>query len=172
MSEPTTKLDPRFSDADGVATPWEESRATLEDAELFWISTVRQDGRPHVTPLVAVWMDDALFFSTGDGEQKAVNLRSNSNVVLTTGRNSWNKGLDVMLEGDARLVRDVDTLKRVAEVWTTKWDGRWTYHVGDGCFFHELGDESTQERINVYMVAPIKVFAFSKGSFAHTRYTF
>jgi general stress protein 26 len=172
MSEPTTRMDPRFSDSDGEATSWEDSRNVLEGAELFWISTVRDDGRPHVTPLVAVWMDDALFFSTGEAEQKAVNLRSNSHVVLTTGRNSWNMGLDVMLEGDARLVRDVETLKRVAEVWTTKWDGRWTYHVGDGCFFHEEGDQSTQERVNVYLVVPTNVFAFSKGKFTHTRYTF
>lgn len=165
-------MDPRFSDADGEPTSWEDSRQVLEDAELFWISTVREDGRPHVTPLVAVWMDDALFFSTGEAEQKVVNLRSNSNVVLTTGRNSWNKGLDVVLEGDARLVHDVDTLTRVAAVWTTKWDGRWTYHVGDGCFFHQEGDESTQERVNVYSVAPTKVLAFSKGAFTHTRHVF
>jgi len=42
----------------------------LEDAELFWITTVRVDGRPHVTPLVAVWLDDAIHFATGAGEQQ------------------------------------------------------------------------------------------------------
>jgi len=29
----------------------------ISQGELFWISTVRADGRPHVTPLVAVWLD-------------------------------------------------------------------------------------------------------------------
>jgi hypothetical protein len=42
----------------------------LETAQLFWIVTVRGDGRPHLTPLVAVWMDGALHFSTGEEEQK------------------------------------------------------------------------------------------------------
>ena len=54
MEQPVTELDTRFSDQDAVATDWKETRRALEDAELFWISTVRADGRPHVTPLVAV----------------------------------------------------------------------------------------------------------------------
>ena len=76
MRYPDTKLDTRFSDPDAVATGWEETRV-LEQAELFWISTVRADGRPHVTPLVAVWLEDAIHFATGPDEQKAVNLRGN-----------------------------------------------------------------------------------------------
>ena len=41
------------------------------------LSTVRADGRPHVTPLVAVWLDGALYFCTGEGEQKERNIRRN-----------------------------------------------------------------------------------------------
>ena len=37
---------------------------------MSWLTTVRADGRPHVTPLVAVWLDDAIHFSTGPEEQK------------------------------------------------------------------------------------------------------
>ena len=65
MKQPVTELDTRFSDHDAVATGWEQTRIALEEAELFWISTVRADGRPHVTPLVAVWLDDAIHFATG-----------------------------------------------------------------------------------------------------------
>ena len=60
MEQPVTELDTRFSDQDAVATDWKETRRALEDAELFWISTVRADGRPHVTPLVAVWRRGAI----------------------------------------------------------------------------------------------------------------
>jgi hypothetical protein len=66
---PVTTLDQRFSDPDAVATGWDETRRVLETAELFWLSTVRADGRPHVTPLVAVWADEALHFCTGTAEQ-------------------------------------------------------------------------------------------------------
>ena len=77
MAEVTTELDERFSDAEAGPTSWEETERTLRDAQLFWISTVRRDGRPHVTPLVAVWDDGALYFCTGPEEQKAVNLEAN-----------------------------------------------------------------------------------------------
>jgi hypothetical protein len=62
---PLTTIDERFSNADAVAMPWAETRRLLEKAELFWITTVRADGRPHVTPLVAVWLDGAMHFCTG-----------------------------------------------------------------------------------------------------------
>jgi nitroimidazol reductase NimA-like FMN-containing flavoprotein (pyridoxamine 5'-phosphate oxidase superfamily) len=101
MSTPRTTIDTRFSDPEATATPWSETRRVLETAELFWITTVRADGRPHVTPLVAVWLDDAIHFSTGETEQKAMNLRVNRHVVLTTGCNTWTEGLDVVVEGDA-----------------------------------------------------------------------
>ena len=95
MSSPTTSLDSRFSDPGAEPTSWDDTVRALESAELFWITTVRADGRPHVTPLVAVWLDGAIHFCTGDTEQKALNLRTNPHVLLTdyrlpagsTGRN-------------------------------------------------------------------------------------
>src|SRR5271165_1359661 len=68
MSEPVITLDSRFSDPGAVATAWEETLHMLETAELFWLSTVRTDGRPHVTPVVAVWVDGAMHFMTGTKE--------------------------------------------------------------------------------------------------------
>src|SRR5262245_55024223 len=97
MTEPTATLDPRFSDPASTATPWTDTEQSLSNAEIFWITTVRADGRPHVTPLVAVWLDDAIYFTTGEAEQKAVNLRAHPQVVLTTGCNAWDRGLDVVV---------------------------------------------------------------------------
>src|SRR5215213_10891117 len=96
MQQPVTELDTRFSDQNAVATDWEETRRALEDAELFWITTVRVDGRPHVTPLVAVWLDDTLWFTTGAHEQKAENIAASPHVALTTGNNTWQEGYDVV----------------------------------------------------------------------------
>ena len=166
MSEPVTKIDPRYSDPDAVATGWDETRRVLETSELFWISTVRADGRPHVTPLVAVWLDGALHFSTGAEEQKAVNMRGNPHVILMTGCNNWNEGIDVVVEGDAVQVTDDDKLKRLAEAWTKKWDGQWQFEVRDGAFHHEAGTAL------VFSVKPTKILAFAKGNFSHTRHQF
>jgi len=168
MTTPVTTLDRRYSHPNAIATGWDETRRVLETAELSWITTVRADGRPHVTPLVAVWADRALHFCTGAGEQKAINLRDNPHVILTTGCSEWDRGLDVVVEGDAVRVTDQDTLKRLADVWTTKWDGQWQYRVGDGGFRHPDGEEL----VLVFSVAPTQVLAFAKGNFGQTKHVF
>ncbi len=168
MNEPVTEIDTRFSDPDAIATSWEDTRRALESAELFWITTVRADGRPHVSPLVAVWLDGAIHFATGATEQKAINLRSNRHVILITGCNQWDAGLDVVVEGDAVQVTDDAALARLAEAWRTKWDGRWHYEARGGSFRHEGG----QGTALVFSVTPAKVLAFGKGNFSHTRHQF
>ena len=78
-------------------------------------------------------------------------------------------GLDVMVEGDAVAVTDEDTLRRLAAAWTQKWDGRWTYEARDGGFRHSADHP---EVISVFGVTPVKVLAFGKGTFTHTRHRF
>jgi general stress protein 26 len=168
MTAPRTILDERFSEAGAEPTDWGSTLGALESAELFWLSTVRTDGRPHVTPLVAVWAEDRLHFCTGPEEQKALNLQRNRHVVLTTGCNTWDGGLDVMVEGAAVQVTDNDTLRRLAEAWMTKWDGRWQFEVGEDGFLHPGG----HGRALVFAVTPDKVLAFGKGTFTHTSHRF
>lgn len=166
MSTPVTTLDARFSDQDAAPTSWEETVRVLQSAELFWLTTVRADRRPHVSPLVAVWSDGACHFCTGPDEQKAVNLRTNPNVILTTGCNQWERGLDVVVEGRAVRTTDDATLRRLAAAWQTKWDGQWQYEVQDGAFRHGAGTAL------VFTVVPSKVLGFGKGTFSHTRHKF
>ena len=163
---PTGDLHTGFSAPDAVPTPWEGVVDVLDSAELFWISTVRTDGRPHVTPLLAVWHDGALYFCTGAGEQKAVNLRADDACVLTTGANRWNAGLDVVVEGHAARVIDDRLLRDLAERWREKYGDDWDYTVRDGAFQHGPG------AAHVYEVRPRKVLSFAKGDFAQTRFRF
>jgi general stress protein 26 len=165
MKDPITTIDPRFSEPDAEPTTWQATQEVLENAQMTWVTTVRADGRPHVAPLVAVWLDGALHFTTGPEEQKAVNLAANPNVVLTTGRDTWDEGVDVVVEGPAYRVTDRETLARLAAAWRTKWDGRWVYEVGDGVFLNDVGGPAL-----VFAVEPTKVLAFGKGTFSHTRH--
>lgn len=165
-ADPDTELDARFSAPGAVATPWAEVRRAIEEAELFWISTVRPDGRPHVTPLPAVWRDEVLHFCTGAREQKAVNLARSADCVLTTGSNTWKAGLDVVVEGTARRVTDEDRLQHLADAWTSKYKGDWRFEVANGAFQGDGGEAL------VFEVVPDKILAFAKGDFAQTRYRF
>ena len=168
MTGPVTELDARFSDPDAQPVDWDQTRRLLETAELFWISTVRADGRPQVSPLVAVWLDDALYFCTGAEEQKAVNLRTDPHVVLMTGCNDWDRGFDVVVEGEAVQIGDDGLLARLAAAWRQKWDGRWHFEGREGVFHHEGGTGVAL----VFRVAPAKVLTFGKGTFTHTRHRF
>lgn len=132
--EPVAELHPDYSSAGARATPWYAVDAVLERAEIFWLSTVRADGRPHVTPLPAMWLDGALHFSTGLEEQKGRNLRRNPHCVLTTGNNSYRDGLDVIVEGRAERVTDRTRLERLADLWQSKI--AWPYDVVEGGFRH------------------------------------
>lgn len=170
MKTPVTTLDQRYSDPAAVAISWQETCQILESAELYWICTVRADGRPHVTPVVAVWADGTVCFSTGAGEQKFANLRANPHVVLTTGCNRWDGGIDVVVEGDAVQATNDAVLRRLAAAFTAKWDGRWQFDVRGGRFCNRTAGDWPSE---VFTVTPAKVWAHAKGDpFGATRHRF
>ena len=159
MTTPATALDQRYSAPDAQPVSWADTQRLLEAAETSWISTVRADGRPHVTPLVAVWSDGALYFHTGAGEQKFRNLQANPYVVLTCGSSAWDRGTDVVLEGKAVHVTDEAVLTRVAQAYADRWDGRWQLEVRDGHF----ADKDEGWPSEVFQVIPAKAFAHAKG---------
>jgi nitroimidazol reductase NimA-like FMN-containing flavoprotein (pyridoxamine 5'-phosphate oxidase superfamily) len=167
----TGELDPRFSSPVAKPSDWESARRILETAELFWLSTVRPDGRPHVTPLIAVWLDEAMHFTTGPDERKARNLDANPHSILTTGRNDMDDGLDVVLEGDAVIVRDEGELRKIADAYVAKYGEDWRFDVRDGAFTQPERDAAAVA--DVYRVVPSKVLGFAKGTqFGQTTWRF
>jgi nitroimidazol reductase NimA-like FMN-containing flavoprotein (pyridoxamine 5'-phosphate oxidase superfamily) len=167
--EPAVELG-AFSSADAVATEWATARGELRDAQLYWLSTVRPDGRPHVTPLLGVWLDGALYFCTGATERKARNLTQNPRCVLTTGRNTLDDGVDLVVEGEAVEVSDEAELRIVADAYESKYGPRVT--APEGTWFG-LGDTIRGGNALVYRVAPSTAFGFGKGNrFSQTRWSF
>jgi hypothetical protein len=168
--EPVTELNPDFSSHGAVATPWSQGRQELQDAELYWLSTVRPDGRPHVTPLLGSWLDGAMYFSTGPSERKAKNLTLNQQCILTTGHNTLEDGIDLVVEGAAAHVTDGVELGRVADAFEAKYGAHFT--APEGTWFG-LGDAMRGGAVLVYRIAPMTVFGFGKGTqFSQTRWRF
>ena len=165
-SDPTAEIDKRFSDPEAGATPWRDAVDVLEHAELYWLATVRTDGRPHVTPLIGIADDAAMHFCTGLREQKARNLEHRSQVALTTGNNTWARGLDVVVEGTAVRVTERQALQRLADAYEAKYGSEWHFEVGDGVF------GAGEDAAGVFRVEPAKVLAFAKQPHAQTTYRF
>jgi nitroimidazol reductase NimA-like FMN-containing flavoprotein (pyridoxamine 5'-phosphate oxidase superfamily) len=176
---PTTELDARYSSAltprpgaSGVtATEWAEAQRRLETAEIFWVSTVRPDGRLHVTPVIAAWHDGVLYFSTGREEQKAKNLTHDTHCALTTGANSLTQGFDLVVEGKARPVADPALLEEVIAAFETQYGPHITSPEGT---FHGIGDAFRRGDDVVFAVAPDTAYGFGRdnGVYSHTRWSF
>jgi Pyridoxamine 5'-phosphate oxidase len=164
--QPTAHVDRRFGEPEAGPTPWADTERALERAELYWLTTVRADGRPHVTPLIGLWRSNAAYFCTGLREQKARNLDHSRNVALTTGSNRWAAGLDVVVEGIAVRISGRDALERIAAAYEAKYGSAWRFEVGDDVF--GAGDQSAA----VFRIEPTKVLAFAKAPHAQTTYRF
>ena len=67
---------PEPKSADLIATdpttvlPWELPRAVLADTRLYWLATVHPTGRPHVRPVLAVWVNGALYSTSTKASRK------------------------------------------------------------------------------------------------------
>jgi len=171
----TGQIDPRYGDASATPPPWADIERLLADAQLYWIITVRANGRPHAVPLVGVWQDGAFAFCTGPDEQKQRNLDANPHVAVTTGStgaNGWDSGKDVVVEGTAVRVTDAAALQGLADAWFAKYGDDWKYEVR-GEEFVELSHSggSTEGGAWVYRVTPDKVLVFG-GGHGQTAYRF
>jgi general stress protein 26 len=162
---PAAELNESFSEPGAEPSPWSDVDHVLTESEMFWLSTVRRDGRPHVTPIPAIWHDGVLHFCSGSHEQKSKNLEANPRCILTTGTNRLHSGLDVVVEGTARRVTDRAQLLRLAALWKSKLD--WDFEVGEDAFADGAGRDGL-----VFGVAPEKVLSFGKDPFTQTRYIF
>jgi hypothetical protein len=87
------------------------------NARTTWLTTVNEDGSPHVTAVGAVWLDGAFWFQTGT-TRKRRNVERDPRCSLAVSI----RDADVVVEGDATRVTDPQTVARVAKAWA---EGGW-----------------------------------------------
>jgi hypothetical protein len=61
---------------------WEPVQAKLTDARVYWLATVRPDGRPHVVPLDGLWRNDRWYFGGSPETVKHRNLQAEPRVAV------------------------------------------------------------------------------------------
>jgi nitroimidazol reductase NimA-like FMN-containing flavoprotein (pyridoxamine 5'-phosphate oxidase superfamily) len=167
MKPTSERLDRRYSEAAAEPVPWARAEARLAAAEVAWMVTVRPDARPHATPLVPVFHDGKLYFHTGSNEVKYANLMANPEVLVLAGDTAWDRGLDVAVEGSAVPVTDEALLRRVADRFRDRWDGRWQLEIRGGAVVAPVVDAE----LVVFEVTPRKAYGYAKGApFGQTTY--
>lgn len=97
-----------------------------------WLTTINDDGSPHVTGLGAVWEDGAFWFQTGPATRKARNLARDPRCTLSVALLEF----DLAVEGTAARNTDAPTVARLAARWA---------HEGWPCRVDESGTALTAE---------------------------
>jgi len=100
-----------------------------------WLSTTRPDGRPHLTGIGAVWLDDRFWFTSGPATRKSRNLNENPGCAIALSL----PDIDLVVEGTAARVTDDATLERLAGVFR---DQGWPASVADGALTAEYSAPS------------------------------
>jgi nitroimidazol reductase NimA-like FMN-containing flavoprotein (pyridoxamine 5'-phosphate oxidase superfamily) len=98
--------------------PWSHVSRRMEEARVYWATTVDPQGRPHATPVDGLWRDDALYFGGSPTTRRNRNLETNPAVCL-----HLESGSDVViLHGQARLTKIDETMAAwLAEASTRKY---------------------------------------------------
>ena len=99
-----------------IPWPWAEER--LKSARVYFVATVRPDGRPHVMPVWGIWMDSAFHFCTSPTSRKVRNLAANPHCVvhIEPGEET------VIVEGNAEEVKGREQWARFIETYDLKYD--------------------------------------------------
>ncbi|MFF0545071.1 pyridoxamine 5'-phosphate oxidase family protein [Nocardia thailandica] len=111
---------------------WSRARAALhgfvaQPQQSVFLGTVGPDGRPHTTGVGAVWLDDGVYVVSGLKTRKSRNLAANPACTVAFAL----ADLDVVVDGTAAVVRDGETLERVARYYR---DNGWPVEARDGAF--------------------------------------
>jgi Pyridoxamine 5'-phosphate oxidase len=94
---------------------WSWAVERLTKSHDYWVTTVWPDGRPHTTPVWGAWIDDAVWFSCGNGSRKARNLDRDPRCSIATD----NAYEPVILDAVVERVADA---ARFTEISNAKYD--------------------------------------------------
>ncbi len=155
MTGPAPKSADLIAADPTTALPWEVVRDVLKDTRLYWLATVHPTGRPHVRPVLAVWLDGALYSTSTGASRKGRNLVADPRCTVTARTDT----MDVVLEGTAMQVTSQDTLHMVAEAYRSKYN--WPVTVTDGAFDAPYGAPTAgPPPYHPYEITPVTVFGF------------
>jgi Pyridoxamine 5'-phosphate oxidase len=86
------------------------------NARTTWLSTVNEDGSPHVTAVGALWLDGSFWFQTGSGTRKGRNVARDRRCSMAVSV----RDADIVAEGEAEREIDPARLIRLAKGWTAQ----------------------------------------------------
>lgn len=132
---------------------WGEAQRRLTRGGWFWLATTRPDGAPHVMPVFAVWAEGALYVASKGSARKSRNLVADGRCAIATDAGD----LHLVVEGEARHVRDEQTLRLASDAFQAIYE--WPTVVAGGRLDAEYGaPTSGGPPYDVFEITPVKAF--------------
>jgi general stress protein 26 len=154
-TRPTMPKDYGVPEDEAGMIEWSHASAILTGATMYWVCSIRPDGRPHVVPVWGAYEDEVLYIETGGHDtRKAKNIDANPHVVIHV-----EKGEDVVIvEGTAARPTEIApaTFERIQAAFKAKYNS----------YVPETYREGT------HVVAPRVMFAWNAFPKTPTRWTF
>lgn len=143
---------------------WPVAAGQLAALPKYWLATGRASGRPHVMPVMGVWLGGTLTVSSRPGSVKGRNLLRDSQCVVTA---TTELG-DLVVEGDAGHVTDVARQRELAAAFVAKYD--WRFGLRDGRIYEDSLPGSPEYAF--FEIAPVKAFGYGPDGLTATRWRF
>ena len=146
---------------------WEEVRQRFDAERWYWVATTGRDGRPHVRPVLAVWVNGKIYSTTSPGARKGHNLQARPQCSMAARA----PAIDIVVEGAASWVEDRILLEQVAAAYDSKYG--WPVTITDENMFHAPYGAPTAgpPPYRVYEITPGLVYAFGTSDSLGVRST-
>jgi nitroimidazol reductase NimA-like FMN-containing flavoprotein (pyridoxamine 5'-phosphate oxidase superfamily) len=132
--------------------PWKWAEQRLNKSRQYWIATTRPDKRPHVMVVWALWLEGALYFSTGSKSRKARNLAKNPHCTMCTEKANE----AVILEGIVEAEKDVKRIREFLRLYEKKY--KWD--------MSSMADDLLKLKEPVFRLRPKAAFGLAEKTFA------
>jgi hypothetical protein len=156
-NEPVAEAMPANQDY-GPPIPWEEGSRRLADMVFYTLTTLNANGTPHSRPLLGVWLEGAIYFSSHETSHKGQNIARDGRCSLHS-QSLKPKPLDLVVEGNAQRVTDDALLHRLKDAYASKYG--WQVEVKDGKFDAAFGAPTAgTPPYCVFQLTPSVIYGF------------
>jgi len=167
---PTAKVIAAGGAAGAAPIRWDEAARLFAAERSYWVATTSDGGRPHVRPVLAVWIDERMYSTTSPAARKGQNLTSRPSAAVT----ARTPAMDIVIEGPITWIDDPLRLHRIGTVYRDKYGWPVTV-VGDAFHAPYAAPTAGHPPYRVYELTPVVAYAFgTDGNLAErsTRFRF
>ena len=145
--------------ADATPIDWDQAGRLFAAERSYWVATTGDDGRPHLRPMLAVWVDQRIYSTTNPAARKGRDLASRPSAALAARA----PAMDIVIEGPVAWVEDRQQLRRIGQAYQDKYE--WPVTVtDDNAFTAPYGAPTAGgPPYRVYELTPAVAYAFGTG---------